>query len=685
MKKVSKRLNTGLKNVEDYITELTGRENYFTFIPKGRDKIAVFRRLSFILPDETTMIRLRLQNEVKPRIQNSVMSGLYIGDITVDSHGWIALPLDENRIELLNYLLNEPMGIYPVEKKASGTFTILYPGDFAETLVGYAEALIRKEPEISIKGFQWQVKIPGFSMRTGRFKEFCEIKTDKDLFADVIGLSGDEKLMFENLYCSALLHAFGKTVCVSGLMRLDPRNAYQASDIVLEKLFAEYKKVKAEFLAGKSVKISPRYKFPEINGAAGIEIFQAECFAPAGDPYSDLPVKIPEGKNSAFYREIAGRQYSYLKDCCFPEPVKTEFKGRAYTGIISAPDTAIYHPVWPVDHFFNTLAMADFDIELAKKMLSGGLIHFMELRGKNAGALPVKKASGEIDSTYPVWMLATAVVYNKSRDIELLKAIFPLLELHNNYVNDFFLKGGIYVGLGGFWNDYSTGPKKNVQVAGIGINGMMALQKKLLAVFAEKIGIDKSGYANEYENLIERINELFWDEDKGFYFDYDTEKREIFKMPSGGYFWGLDNILALLGGFVTAERAERMEKYLLSSDYYGKYPAVTTDLSSDFMDERRLMVWVMTNWLVLQGLNSYGLERPSNIISSNIFNALLKSWTKYHCLPEALSATHDLYKMENPNLAGVGCWAGFYLYLKEVYFKNESNLELHKQIRRSFK
>jgi hypothetical protein len=103
------------------------------------------------------------------------------------------------------------------------------------------------------------------------------------------------------------------------------------------------------------------------------------------------------------------------------------------------------------------------------------------------------------------------------------------------------------------------------------------------------------------------------------------------------------------------------------------------------MDERRLMVWVMTNWLVLQGLNSYGLERPSNIISSNIFNALLKSWTKYHCLPEALSATHDLYKMENPNLAGVGCWAGFYLYLKEVYFKNESNLELHKQIRRSFK
>ncbi len=684
MKKNSKRLAAGLKNVENHITELTGIENYFTFITKGQSRIAVFRRLSFIPPDETAMIRLRLQNEVKPLVKNSVMSGLYIGDIAIDSQGEVAAALDENRIKLLKYLLSEPMGIYPVEKKGSGTFKILYPGEFAETLTGYAETIIKEAPEVSIKDFQWQIKMPGFFMHTGRFKEFCEINADENLFADIMGLSGYEKVMFKKLSSPALLHAFGKTVCVSGLMRPEPQIAYQASDIVMGKLFEEYEKVKTEFLNGKTVKNSPRHKFPKISGTAGIEIFHPKYFVPL-NLHSKPLVKIPSGRNNALYREIAGQQYLYLKDCCSPKPVKTEFEGRSYTGIVSAPDPTIYYPIWPVDHFFNTLAMADFNIDTAKKMLIGGLIYFMDLHGKDAGALPVKKANGKKGSTYPVWMLAAADVYNKSRDVELLKTIFPLLELHNRYINNFLLKNGIYVGAGGFWNDYSTGPKKNGQVAGIGINSMIAMEKKLLAVFAEEIGQDKSTYINEYEKLTRHINEFFWDEDTGFYFDYDADNRKIFKTLSGEYFWGLDNILPLLGGFVTEERAERMEKYLLSSNYYGKYPAITTDFSSDFMDERRLMVWVMTNWLVIQGLNCYGLDRPSSTISANIFNALLKSWTESHCLPEALSATHGMYKMENANLAGVGSWAGFYLYLKEIYFKDEANVELHKQIRSNFK
>lgn len=68
MKVNSRRLATGLGNVESYITELSGRENHFTFVTKGQNKIAVFRSLSLIQPDEITMIRLRLQNEVKPLI-----------------------------------------------------------------------------------------------------------------------------------------------------------------------------------------------------------------------------------------------------------------------------------------------------------------------------------------------------------------------------------------------------------------------------------------------------------------------------------------------------------------------------------------------------------------------------------------------------------------------------------------
>jgi neutral trehalase len=197
------------------------------------------------------------------------------------------------------------------------------------------------------------------------------------------------------------------------------------------------------------------------------------------------------------------------------------------------------------------------------------------------------------------------------------------------------------------------------------MNSLLALEKGLLAEFAQTLGGDAGKYRKERQGLCARLNEWFWDEEAGFYFDYDAQAGRLYQTPSGQRFWGLDNTLSLLSGAVPPARAARMERSLLSSDRYGKYPALTTDLSDTFMDERRLMVWVMTNWLALQGMARCGLWRPAASIAANIFNAMLRSWVRFNCLPEAFSAPHGLCPAENPNIAGVGCWAGFYLYLKQ--------------------
>ncbi|GAG22408.1 unnamed protein product, partial [marine sediment metagenome] len=225
-----------------------------------------------------------------------------------------------------------------------------------------------------------------------------------------------------------------------------------------------------------------------------------------------------------------------------------------------------------------------------------------------------------------------------------------------------------YVGANGFWNDYSCGPKGFSYIAGIGMNSLIALQKKLLAKFAIELGINNSPYEKQYQRIKEKINLLFWDNHIASYFDYDVPKKSIFTTPNETRFWGLDNLLPLLAGIMSFKRAKLMKRYVLGSDYYGKYPAITTDLSADFQDERRLMVWSMTNWLVVQGLKEYKFNHQAKTIATNIFNALIRNWVRFQGLPEALSGTHNLAPMENPNLAGVGCWASFYLFLKEVYF-----------------
>ena len=78
------------------------------------------------------------------------------------------------------------------------------------------------------------------------------------------------------------------------------------------------------------------------------------------------------------------------------------------------------------------------------------------------------------------------------------------------------------------------------------------------------------------------------------------------------------------------------------------------------------MVWIMTNWLVVQGLRNYRRHAIADSVSRRIFNTFLKIWNQNQSLPEALSGPFGLAPMENNTLTGVGCWTGFYLYLKEA-------------------
>src|SRR3990172_9019389 len=94
-----------LTAAEEYVQRLTGRKGSFTFLDAGRNKVAIFRRLSFIPPDELTMIRLRLFSEVTPKVQTSVLNGFLVGEIQVDGKGRIVSGLDANRCALLDYLL----------------------------------------------------------------------------------------------------------------------------------------------------------------------------------------------------------------------------------------------------------------------------------------------------------------------------------------------------------------------------------------------------------------------------------------------------------------------------------------------------------------------------------------------------------------------------------------------------
>lgn len=676
--------------VEKYLQQITGLKGHFSFLQTGGNRVAVFRRLSFIPPDELTMIRLRLLSEVTPKVQTSVLSGFLVGEVRVDGKGRIARGLDANRRALLNYLLQEPMGANVVEKLDEDLFKIHYPGDLVEVWIARAARMMGAKPAATIRNHRWHVRAGSIRFEVERFLESCLVRATVKQFCDLINVDQEGREKFAQLPRPCILVAFGRTVDVAGTLYPSPEKQSQISDRALQYLFRAYepigkeqwfelmgmplpsgRSIKPIFLSGKRVRLSPRWLLPEDAGlpVSRVKIPQVLIPAEIKRGGSKLAVHIPAGRGQELLRTMALHEYEYLKGCLVPRPVKCRSGGQHLVGRVSTVDQTIYPPVWTVDHFFNCFGMMDFDLPLAKDMILGGLIDFMELTGERRGQIALKRKNNRLNTCYPIWAPLIQRYFKCTGDRKFLEQVWPFLQLNDCYLDRFYLHDGIYVGAGGFWNDYSRGPKELPFVAGIGMNSMIALQKKILFELGTELGFQDERLRKDFENLKELINDRFWDERLDFYFDYDNDRKRVYTTIRGGRFFGLDNLLPLFAGIVPRERIASITRYLASSRYYGKYPAITTDLSDDFMDDRRLMTWVISGWLVIQGLRNYRQHAIADGIVRRIFNAFLKIWSQKHALPEALSGRFGLVPMENPTLAGVGCWGGFYLYLKEALSK----------------
>jgi hypothetical protein len=679
-----------IKSVDQYLLKITGLKGYFNLLKSGKNRVAVFRRLSFIAPDQWTMIRLRLMSEVEPWVQTSVLNGFLVGEVRIDGKGKITRGFDANRVALLDYLLREPMGAHLVEKLGERCFKIHFPGDWVEVLIARASRMEGKTPRASVRAQGWHVRVGKVSFEIERFKETCLVRATPERWFALIRADRLERKRFLQLSRPCILTAFGRTVDVSGALHHASEWQGQLSDRVFARLFATYervgawnasglfgkngrlaipvgKSVKDVFLSGRRLRRSPRWPLTE-NHCLPIPALLVPTVKFKDAPYGPRPkldVPIPPCPGRGIYRQVVRQQYAYLRGCIHPEEVVARINGRRVAGVMSAVDQAIYPPIWVPDHFFNCIAMVDFDPSLARRMILGGFAACMRSSGQPRGQIPLKRGR-EGETTYPVWAVACQRLFARTADLQFARQVLPLLRANNDFHSRFYLRDGIYVGAGGFWNDYSQGPKALSHVAGIGMNSLLALQKRIAFEMGLALGVRDEKLWDEYESLKENINRRFWDAKRGFYFDHDHHRGQVYTTERGGRFFGLDNLLPLFAGFVPEERIGSIARYLTSSHYYGKYPAITTDLSDDFMDERRLMVWVMTDWLVIQGLRKHRLHGIADAISRQIFNALLRSWAEGQSLPEALGGNLGLCPMENRTLAGVGCWTGFWLYLKEA-------------------
>jgi len=149
---------------------------------------------------------------------------------------------------------------------------------------------------------------------------------------------------------------------------------------------------------------------------------------------------------------------------------------------------------------------------------------------------------------------------------------------------------------------------------GVDLNCYLVRELEAMAEIATDMGIseDVEFFTRSAEELKQKINEAFWDEEDGFYYDRNERTGQLNKIKS------IAGFMPLWCNAAPADRAERLVKEHLinENEFWVKYPIATWSKSE--WDYRPATIshsgecnwvgstWIPTNYMVFRGLVNYG-------------------------------------------------------------------------------
>ena len=185
------------------------------------------------------------------------------------------------------------------------------------------------------------------------------------------------------------------------------------------------------------------------------------------------------------------------------------------------------------------------------------------------------------------------------------------------------------------WDGVEFSEKSNTLVLNcLDLNCLYTLDAWCLSQIANILDAkdDYSRYLKEYEEMKQRVDEYFWDEKEGFYFDrywngtFSTRK-------------AASNFLPLLARIPDQRKAMRMIRHLLNDEmFWGDYviPTISRDDPAFRGDLQtwRGTIWPSINYLVYQGLKANKFDTIASEFAGKSTALFLRSWDNFQLSPE---------------------------------------------------
>lgn len=310
--------------------------------------------------------------------------------------------------------------------------------------------------------------------------------------------------------------------------------------------------------------------------------------------------------DSMKYPELYAKCLSVMKTQLYSPEEK-------FTGIWSTPDRLPHHKLWLWDSVFHSIGFRHIDAGLAEQLLNAVFDHQSE-----DGFIPHMIGINEKSSITqpPVIAFGALKVYEKSNNKTFLENVLKKNGLFLEWMKNNRKPSGKELYEWKTTNDIKcrcdesgmdNSPRFDIHkpLYAIDFSCFMAADTKAMAQIADILGNSElsSYYSEWHERIKNDVNAFLWSEEDGFYFDLAISDGKFNKV------WSVASFLPLYAGVCSDKQAEILVGHLKDTDSFGTVlpiPSISKQDATFGTDMWRGPVWVNFNYLVSEGLGTYG-------------------------------------------------------------------------------
>jgi hypothetical protein len=194
-------------------------------------------------------------------------------------------------------------------------------------------------------------------------------------------------------------------------------------------------------------------------------------------------------------------------------------------------------------------------------------------------------------------------------------------------------------------------------ITAVDLSSYMAAEYLVLEKMAKWLenAEDAAEWGNRRREIVERMNELLWDDEHTFYFDLDDAGDVIPVKTAAGF-------LPLHGRVPDRDRAEALRMHLMNPKEFRtpiRVPSVSLNEDSFANNMWRGPAWLNINLFIYYGLMSYGFFQEAREVAHSSIDEVVRCYLLHGCFYEFYDASTDRQPFELPRGKRTGAYADY--------------------------